>query len=127
MRLLLIVVVINWFFIFNDSEKKTNIIFENKIVKLDSIEQGTIVKGEYSFKNIGQNDLVIEYVNPDCICTGYRLSDSIICPDDWGVLELEFDTKKDLGNKKLVAIMKANTECKFYKLILKVNIIKSKK
>lgn len=101
----------------------TDIIFENKIVKIDSVKQGTLVKAEYNFKNIGENNLYVEYINPDCICTGYSLSDSIIAPNNWGTIQLNFGTKKDLGVKKLIAVMKTNTDCKFYKLILKVNIL----
>lgn len=58
----------------------TDIIFKNKIYDFGKVSNDTILSAKYYFKNIGTNNLIIEYVNPDCICTDYFLSKDTIIP-----------------------------------------------
>ena len=42
------------------------------------VPSDTILKAHYMLYNVSDNLLKIEYVNPDCSCTDYRLSKNII-------------------------------------------------
>ncbi|MFV2016515.1 MAG: DUF1573 domain-containing protein [Candidatus Heimdallarchaeota archaeon] len=114
----------------NDSRRLTeltNIKFDTKLVDLGEIKEGdTTLTGRYIFKNTGSHPLLIEYVNPDCTCTDYEFTKDTISIGDEGFINLTYNIKNKIGNQKLYAVVKANTDASFYKLILKLNIIESK-
>ncbi|MFV0507592.1 MAG: DUF1573 domain-containing protein [Bacteroidales bacterium] len=82
----------------------------------------TTLVAKYYFKNIGNENLIIKDVNPDCTCTNHSLSNSIVSPGDSAFIELEFNTKGKFGMQKIFTTIKANTEAKMHALILKVDI-----
>ncbi len=105
----------------------TNIKFNTKLVDLGDINEGdTTLTGHYIFKNTGIHPLLIEYVNPDCTCTDYKFTKDTISIGDEGFINLTYNIKNKIGNQKLYAVVKANTDASFYKLILKLNIIEIK-
>ena len=99
--------------------------FLNKIVDFGEVTGDTILTAKYILKSSGVHDLVINYVNPDCSCTNYSLSKDTIMPGDSAIILLEFSTKERLGPQKIYATVSTNTLDRFYKLILKVNILRN--
>jgi len=66
---------------------------------------------------------LIDYVNPDCICTSFDYTKKLIKKDSFGFINLVLNTNGKFGEQKIFATVKANTKEKFYGLILKVNVI----
>lgn len=100
----------------------TELQFDNKILDIGDVAMDTIVNVEYKFKNTGSANLKIEYVNPDCTCTGYAFTRNEIFPGEYGYVNLSFNTRDKFGIQELYAVVKANTSVKFYRLKLKLNI-----
>ena len=75
----------------------TEVRIKNKVVKLNAVRTGEKVTARYVLYNTGNNPLFIEYVNPDCSCTGYEVSDSITFPGDSLQIMLKFDTTGKAG------------------------------
>ncbi|NER08674.1 MAG: DUF1573 domain-containing protein [Okeania sp. SIO3C4] len=101
----------------------TEIEFKDKIFDFGEVQEDSLLIHRYYFKNVGNEKLIIDYVNPDCTCTGFTLSNDTIMPMDSAYVELKYDTKDRYGKQKLFATMKANTETKMYAIILKANVI----
>ena len=93
---------------------------------LEMLQMIQVLYAKYFFKNIGKNNLIIKYVNPDCICTGYSLSNDTISPGDSAYIELQFKTENKLGQQKIFTTVSANTDTKMYALIFKANVIENK-
>ena len=111
----------------NTSEKEkikyADLVFDTKLIKFDSVKKGEIVSAKYIFTNPSADTLKIDYVNPECICTSYEVSSHVIPPNEKGEVVLNLDTKDKIGETKINAVVKANTKTKFYRIMLKVNVI----
>ncbi|MCX6327671.1 MAG: DUF1573 domain-containing protein [Bacteroidia bacterium] len=99
--------------------------FKIKFYDFGNVSNDTILFAKYFFKNIGKNNLIINYVDPDCTCTGYSLSNDTISPGDSAFIELKFKTENKFGKQKIYTTVCANTETKMYSLILKANVIEN--
>jgi hypothetical protein len=97
--------------------------FVEKIKDFGLIKNDTVLVAKYRFVNTGNSVLIIDYVNPDCTCTSYYLSQKRIMPNDTAYIELKFDTRQKMGSHKLYAVVATNTVAKFYKLTLKVDVV----
>ncbi len=106
-----------------ESINKSKIIFKSKILDLGNIKSNdSIISVKYYFTNISDIPAKIEYVSPDCSCTGFKSPENPILKDSVGIIELLFNKKNKFGHQKIYAIVKANTEEELYKLTLKMNI-----
>jgi len=101
----------------------TDIKFLNRRVDLGSVSDDTLLTAKYSFVNIGNYPLFIDYVSPDCTCTGYYISQRRILPKDTAYILLKLATKNKYGNEKLFAVVSTNTLQRLYSLELLANII----
>ncbi|MDE5417934.1 DUF1573 domain-containing protein [Labilibaculum sp. DW002] len=108
--------------IINVNHRLSSLIFINKYIDFGKVRQDTLLIGKYRFYNSGSDTLFIKYVNPDCSCTGYSLSNDTIQPLDTAFIELKFDTKEKLGFNKIYTTVRANTQTEFYKLTLKAYV-----
>ncbi|HET8860117.1 DUF1573 domain-containing protein [Marivirga sp.] len=109
-----------------DVQKENNLLttirFDNEIIDFGDVKQGDTLTARYSFKNSGANDLIIDYVNPECGCTSYTISQKRILASDSGYINLVIDTYDKIGNVNIYAIVKSNTKDKFNRLLVKANI-----
>lgn len=106
----------------NNENKDTSlsrILFKSKIIDLEPISVDSTMTAKFIFTNVGSKNLIIEYVNPDCTCSNYKLSSNTISPGDTGFVQLEVESNGFSGQKKVYAIMATNTEDRFYKILLK--------
>jgi hypothetical protein len=99
------------------------LLFINSVIKRDSVKSGDTVTANFNFTNNSNEKVTIEYVNPDCVCTSYSISDKILEPNDTAYIKLDFATSGYYGKKKVPAVVKANTKSKFYMISLIVDII----
>ena len=106
-----------------NTRPNTEISFENTKFELENVKRGELIECLYKFKNIGKNVLIIEYVNPDCICTSFEISSKEILPNQVGWIKLVLDTKDKLANTRINATVRTNTDEKFHKLVLMTSII----
>ena len=105
-----------------ESLPMANLFFSNKVVDFGMVPSDTILKAHYMLYNVSDNLLKIEYVNPDCSCTDYRLSKNIIQPNDSAMLTLILNTSNKIGKYELKTILKANTPGKMYILKMRANV-----
>jgi hypothetical protein len=96
--------------------------FSRKIVDLGEVPEDTILVAKYMLYNTSENLLEIEYVNPDCSCTDYKLSKHSIHPKDSALLTLFLNTANKIGSYELNTILKANTIEKMYMVQMKAKI-----
>ena len=101
-----------------EQEEVSDLKFVSKIYDFGLIKRDSIVTALYTFSNIGDHNLIIESVNPDCTCTGYTLSKDTIMPQDTAFIQLTLDTHDKYGEIKAYTIVTANTNAKLYKLTL---------
>ncbi|MBW6537072.1 MAG: DUF1573 domain-containing protein [Mariniphaga sp.] len=100
----------------------TKLEFTQRIVDFGKVPSDTLLVAEYNFLNAGNHNLEIEYINPDCTCTDYKLSSRQVAPKQQGTIQLVFNTKDRIGQQEIFAIVKANTEDRFYRLLLKADV-----
>lgn len=106
----------------NQTRKEAYIVFDSKIVDLGAVNEGDTLVGKFSFVNKSNSDLIIEYVNPDCICTSFTISEKKIRPGGHGLITLFLDTRGKVGEQKVYAVVKANTKSKFHRIIMKATV-----
>jgi hypothetical protein len=66
--------------------------FDTNEFDLGSITQGEIVKKTFTFKNVGNDDLEIISVIPDCSFTSPKSTEEIIKPGESGFISSEYDS-----------------------------------
>ncbi len=101
----------------------TELKFKNKLIDFGEVYVDTILVASYTMYNIGKVPLIIDYVNPDCICTKHMISKDTVAIGDSAVITLEMDTKDKYGDIKLYTTVCANTGSKFYKLTMKATVL----
>lgn len=95
----------------------------NRRVDVGKAKKDSSVTGKYYFTNTGKKKLVIDYVNPDCSCTGFYLSKKELEPGDSSCLTLKMSTKNKQGEIQINATISANTPTHFYKVILLAEVL----
>ncbi|ALO15359.1 hypothetical protein L21SP5_01717 [Salinivirga cyanobacteriivorans] len=106
-------------------EKKkifSQVYFKNKYQDFGVLPQDTTVSAEFYFKNTGKNKLIVDYVNPDCTCTGYEVSKDTIAVGDSAFIRLDFNTKHKYGKQKIYTIVSMNTQEELYKLMFTADV-----
>lgn len=92
-------------------------------VDVGTARKDSSVTGKYYFTNTGTKRLVIDFVNPDCSCTGFYLTKKEIEPGDSSCLVLKMSTKNKEGDIQINATISANTPTHFYKVSLIAKVI----
>lgn len=114
----------------NDTVALTDLRIKDKIVRLNAVKAGEKVNARYVLYNTGNRPLFIEYVNPDCSCTGYEVSDSVTYPGDSLEIVLKFNSAGKADANFMNAVVKKHTYslsenddglCRPYTLMLKLN------
>ena len=82
-------------------EELSEMKFINKRFDFGDVSDDTLLIADFSFVNISNNDLIIDYVNPDCTCTGFFLSNDTVCPGDTAFIQLQLNTEGKHGFVKI--------------------------
>ncbi len=107
-----------------ESSLKTKIGFSTKVIDLGSLTNDTTVEAVFYIKNIGETDLIIKKIEPECGCTGYILDNDTILSGDSTRLLIKFCTKgKEAGLVKTVINIWSNSLKEYNSLFLICRII----
>jgi hypothetical protein len=109
-------------FINASSFSDNDIIVRKKVFDFGIVKPDTLLNARYYLINNSDSVILINYVNPECTCTNYYVSNYSINPHDSIYIDLTLDTKNKHGEQKIYTIISANTKTKMYKLTLKANV-----
>ncbi len=70
--------------------------------------QRKVLKKEFSIKNFGNADLVVENVSTTCGCTAALLDDKVIKPGRSAVLRVTLETRESKGSMVRSVLVKSN-------------------
>lgn len=91
----------------NDNSSAASINFEEKVHDFGTIEENSDGTCTFSFKNSGNEPLVITEVITSCGCTDPDYPDRPIMPGEKNQIEIAYDTSK-LGNINEQIIVRSN-------------------
>lgn len=77
--------------------------------KFGSVQEGTVVKHDFTFTNTGGVPLLITNARSTCGCTVPSYPEEPIAPGDKGVISVSFDTKNKYGRQRKPVSIIANT------------------
>ncbi len=88
-----------------DTNDMAKITFDESEFNFGEIEEGTVVKHEFKFKNTGKRDLMLLYHKATCGCTVPEFSKQPYPPGASGKITIVFDSKgKKMSQNKKVKI-----------------------
>ena len=79
--------------------KRAKMHFPEKVFDYGFIMQGDVVKHDFYFKNVGNDDLVIKRVEPSCGCTVPIYPKEPIAPGEDGKISVTFKSAGKLGRQ----------------------------
>ncbi len=82
------------------------------------VEQGDTLLVRYEVVNTGLDSLFLLTINPDCICTDYKVSTSVAAPAETLTIDVIVDTKDKIGDNLIHIVLEANTPEKMYMIKL---------
>jgi hypothetical protein len=101
----------------------TTVEFSEEEFNFGDIKEGEKVAHVFTFKNTGENPLVIKSAVGSCGCTVPKFSNEPIAPGESGEINVEFDSSNKPGiNDKMVTVM-ANTDKRIHILKVKSNVV----
>ncbi len=109
------------------SRKPAKIKFDHLVFHYDTIQQGDIIKHNFTFTNIGERPLTIKNVYGSCGCTigSYPFLD--IAPNEQSVIKAKFDSKGKSGQQETTITIESNGSPSSQKVTLKGYVVAPKK
>lgn len=92
----------------NESEKFAKIHFDSSTYHFGAVKQGQSVSRKIHFRNIGNDDLVINLISA-CECTTIDWPRLPVKPGKWAVLDVRYDSKNKSGAQIIDIEILANT------------------
>ncbi len=102
--------------------KTTTMVFNKKEHDFGDIKQGDKVNYTFTFKNTGDNDLIISSANASCGCTVPEYTKDPIKPGKSGKMKVSFDSTGKTGVQTKTVTVRANTASGVETLTIKTNI-----
>jgi Protein of unknown function (DUF1573) len=87
----------------------TSIQYENDVHEFGIVDEGTVVKHLFKFKNTGENPLLITNCRASCGCTVPVWPKEPVAPGATGEIRVEFNTKGKPGTQSKRVTVTANT------------------
>ncbi|MDZ4757165.1 MAG: DUF1573 domain-containing protein [Bacteroidota bacterium] len=104
-----------------------NIEFESEKYDFGSIKQGTIVTHTFSFKNSGDQPLIINKVSPSCGCLVSAFTKEPIAPGAEGSITVKFNSKdRPLGSNLKSFLVYSNSINQPHTIYIKGQILPKK-
>jgi hypothetical protein len=100
----------------------TKIRFSKNLIDIGDKIINSTVEGKFTIYNIGNNDLIIENVLPDCHCTGAVFSKKPIEPNDSSQIILKYNSSIP-GYFQSSAFVSTNTSDSPLVLIFRGNVV----
>lgn len=108
------------------SLRAQDIEFQSYIYDFGDIEKNeTVIKTcQFTFKNTGTENLVIEKISTGCPCVTAKVSPKAIKPGKTGTLSVTFDGKNQhLGAFKKSVTLTSNAKTKYIRVFIKGNMV----
>jgi len=99
------------FILFNSaaaSAQTAEFSFSKKILKFESIREGTPLSMEYIFTNSGSVPLIINDYKVQCTCTKVTYPTEPVLPGESGVIRVDFDSAGKIGWQYRTILLYAN-------------------
>lgn len=84
--------------------------FDKTEYDFGTVDEGTVVEHEYTFKNTGKAPLIVVNAKGSCGCTVPTWSKDPIAPGESGSMLVKFNTNGKPNNQTKTVTIKANTE-----------------
>jgi hypothetical protein len=105
----IITIIILCFFPLTGCEKKPyDIKFEKEIIDFGTVDEGTQVKAEFTFKNMGKETIEIKLVRPTCGCILPGDWDQTVEPGKSGVVPVTYNTEVYEGKVQKITYIDTN-------------------
>ena len=85
-------------------EKGPKISFETSLIDYGTIENGSEGKRSFSFKNTGDQELIIKNVRSSCGCTIPKKPDAPIIPGEKSEIIVKYDTNRQGPFRKTITV-----------------------
>ncbi|HET6989997.1 MAG TPA: DUF1573 domain-containing protein, partial [Bacteroidia bacterium] len=82
--------------------------FSVDTIDFGTVNQGTIVEKDFTFKNTGKTPLVITSATGSCHCTVPHFPEEPIAPGKTGVIHVVFDSNGKMGYQLKTATINSN-------------------
>ena len=93
-----------------DGEGSPQFSFTEETHDFGEIEEGTVAKHDFTFKNTGDAPLIITNAQGSCGCTVPEWPREPIAPGEEGKIHVEFNSEGRAGNQQKEVKLQANTE-----------------
>ena len=103
--------------------KQTSIEFPNEVYEFGEISQGEKVEHSFTFKNTGDNPLLITEAKGSCGCTVPQWPKEPIAPGQEGTIDVVFDSNGKQGKQNVTVTVVANTVPNVSILALKGDVL----
>lgn len=95
--------------------------FQKKVIDYGKVSNDTTLVAKFIMRNTTSKKIIINYVNPECTCTSYYVSNYEILPNDTASVVLTINTVGKFGKEKIYAIVNYG-EKKMSKLTVKCDV-----
>ena len=109
--------------VFNDGDNGPKIEFDMEVWEFGEINEGDVVDTVFTFKNTGNEPLIISNAKAGCGCTVPQWPKEPIGPGESGTISVKFNSKNKPGpqNKNVTLTMNTIPNTKKLRLVGKVN------
>tara|TARA_Y100000589_G_scaffold313132_1_gene334152 strand:- start:242 stop:727 length:486 start_codon:yes stop_codon:yes gene_type:complete len=113
--------------VFNDGDNGPKIEFDMEVWEFGEINEGDVVDTVFTFKNVGNEPLIISNAKAGCGCTVPQWPKEPIGPGESGTISVKFNSKNKPGpqNKNVTLTMNTIPNTKKLRLVGKVNKLNS--
>lgn len=105
-----------------DQKKEKDLVFENNLLDVGTVNDDTLITHVFKVKNVSEGLIQIIDTQKSCTCSSLILDKKTFQPGDVGQIIMKVNTKGKSGKFSVFGILIANTEQKYYKLMLRGNI-----
>ena len=105
---------------------QAKISFEEKTHRFPKTNEGILLEHDYSFKNTGNEPLMIEGIKVTCTCTKFTYPKKPILPGEHGIIHVTFDTNKKYEWQNRTLVITSNAEKPTSVIRFKVMVVNEK-
>lgn len=106
---------------FSQNATTKELVFTKKVIDYGKVSNDTTLTATFIAKNKSSQGVIINYINPECTCTGYSVSKYKIQPNDTVSITLTIKTVGKFGKEKIYAMVNYGQK-KMTKLTVKCDI-----
>ena len=97
--------------------------FKDKVQRLGKVQEGEIVRAEFSFINKGDSPLIISDYKVACQCTTVEFPTKPILPQEEAVLSVIFDSDGKIGYQDRSILILSNAENSPYEIRITLTVL----